>query len=176
MSVGSDGEGPGNCQQLQVDRAVRREGSWLGPLAPTTQDPKPLRAARSRPSRAHRVAVLRQSVLQDTGLQDCLMDHPVVHRNGMKLGDCDLRVCVRLGRGKACVTKAARELSQTRSCLIKPNHHQQGQKGSTGLVPGQKAKEVKAGPFWPRVIECFLSSKGQLPGVSSALPPGPASV
>lgn len=176
MSVGSDVEGPRGCQQLQVDRVMRKEGSWPGPLVPTMQDLKPLWAARSRPSRAHRAAMLRQSALQDTGLQDCLMDGPEVHQNGMKLGDCDLRVCVRLGRGEACVTKVARELSQTRSCLIKPSHHQQGQTDSTGLVPGQKAEEVKAGPFWPRIIECFLSSKGQLLGVSSALPPGPASV
>lgn len=83
---------------------------------------------------------------------------------------------MRLGRGETWVTKVARELSQARSCLIKPSHPQQGQTDSTGLVPGQKAKEGKAGPFWPRIIECFLSSKGQLPGVSSALPPGPALV
>ena len=41
--------------------------------------PIPLGAARSWPSRAHRAAVLRQSVLQDTGLQDCLLDGPEVH-------------------------------------------------------------------------------------------------
>lgn len=60
MSVGRDAEGPGGCQQLQVNRAVRREGSWPGPPAPTTRDPKPLGAARSRPSRAHRAVVIRQ--------------------------------------------------------------------------------------------------------------------
>ena len=113
---------------------MRKEGSWPGPLVPTMQDLKPLWAARSRPSRAHRAATLRQSALQDTGLQDCLMDGPEVHRNGMKLGDCDLRVCVRLGRGDHAAQQAIiMELSKQESRSSACNNQEAEQAGITQL-------------------------------------------
>lgn len=63
---------------------------------------------------------------------------------------------MRPGKDEACVISAATELSQTCSCLIKPSHHRPEQTESIGLVPGQKAREGKAGPFWPQIIKCFF--------------------
>jgi len=65
-------------------------------------------------------------------------------------------VCTRPGKDEAYVIRVARELSQTCSCLIKPSHHWPEQTESIGLVSGQKAREGKAGPFWPQIIKCFF--------------------
>lgn len=65
----------------------------------------------------------------------------------MKLDECDLGSVCEAGQGDACIIKAGRELSQTCNCLIKANHHWKEQTELIGLVPAQKAREVKVGLF-----------------------------